>query len=81
MQKAKPADAFMTAPSPGILTRFVIDTYYRNEDKYVAALAPAPIVPRPIRMPSLTWVECGPVSRLVRAGTPGRPSSMRTLMA
>jgi len=41
VQKAKPADAFMTAPSPGILTRFVIDTYYRDEDKYVAALADA----------------------------------------
>ena len=31
----------MTAPSPGILTRFVIDTYYNDEDAYVAALAEA----------------------------------------
>ena len=39
--KAKPLEAFMTAPSPGILTRFVPDTYYGNEDKYVEALAAA----------------------------------------
>src|SRR6516165_1010023 len=32
VEKAKPVEAFMTAPSPGILTRFVVDTYYRNED-------------------------------------------------
>ena len=38
---AKPAEAFMTAPSPGILTRFVVDTYYRDEDAYVDALAAA----------------------------------------
>jgi 5-methyltetrahydropteroyltriglutamate--homocysteine methyltransferase len=37
--KAKPAEAFMTAPSPGILTRFVVDTYYKDEDAYVDALA------------------------------------------
>jgi 5-methyltetrahydropteroyltriglutamate--homocysteine methyltransferase len=41
VKAAKPVDTFMTAPSPGILTRFVIDTYYGNEDKYVAALADA----------------------------------------
>jgi len=39
--KAKPAEAFMTAPSPGILTRFVVDTHYNNEDAYVDALAAA----------------------------------------
>ena len=39
--KHSPVEAFMTAPSPGILTRFVIDTYYRNEDAYLAALADA----------------------------------------
>ena len=39
--KAKPAEAFMTAPSPGILTRFVVDTYYNDEDAYVEALAAA----------------------------------------
>ena len=37
--KAKPVDAFMTAPSPGILTRFVINLHYPTEDAYVAALA------------------------------------------
>ena len=41
VKTAKPTEAFMTAPSPGILTRFVIDTYYRNEDAYVEALAAA----------------------------------------
>ena len=29
--KAKPADVFMTAPSPGILTRFIINLHYPNE--------------------------------------------------
>ena len=37
--KAKPADVFMTAPSPGILTRFIINLHYPNEDAYVDALA------------------------------------------
>jgi 5-methyltetrahydropteroyltriglutamate--homocysteine methyltransferase len=37
--KAKPAEAFMTAPSPGILTRFIINLHYPDEDKYVEALA------------------------------------------
>ena len=36
---AKPVEAFMTAPSPGILTRFVIDLHYKDEDAYVDALA------------------------------------------
>jgi 5-methyltetrahydropteroyltriglutamate--homocysteine methyltransferase len=31
----------MTAPSPGILTRFVIDLYYKDEDAYIDALAAA----------------------------------------
>ncbi|MGB7037947.1 MAG: cobalamin-independent methionine synthase II family protein [Xanthobacteraceae bacterium] len=35
----KPADVFMTAPSPGILTRFIINLHYASEDAYVAALA------------------------------------------
>jgi 5-methyltetrahydropteroyltriglutamate--homocysteine methyltransferase len=39
MGKAKPADVFMTAPSPGILTRFIINLHYPSEDAYVAALA------------------------------------------
>ena len=29
----------MTAPSPGILTRFIINLHYPNEDAYIAALA------------------------------------------
>ncbi len=37
--KQKPADVFMTAPSPGILTRFIINLHYPNEEKYVEALA------------------------------------------
>jgi len=37
--KSKPADVFMTAPSPGILTRFIINLHYATEDAYVAALA------------------------------------------
>ncbi len=41
IKRHKPVEAFMTAPSPGILTRFVIDTYYHDEDAYVAALAEA----------------------------------------
>jgi len=38
-EKSKPTDVFMTAPSPGILTRFIINLHYPNEDAYVAALA------------------------------------------
>jgi 5-methyltetrahydropteroyltriglutamate--homocysteine methyltransferase len=37
--KSKPTDAFMTAPSPGILTRFIINLHYPTEDAYVEALA------------------------------------------
>ena len=38
---AKPMAAFMNAASPGVLTKFVPDTYYKNEDAYVEALAEA----------------------------------------
>jgi 5-methyltetrahydropteroyltriglutamate--homocysteine methyltransferase len=38
---AKPGEAFMNAASPGVLTKFVPDRYYNNEDAYVAALADA----------------------------------------
>ena len=38
---AKPTEAFMNAASPGVLTKFVPDTYYKNEDAYVEALAEA----------------------------------------
>ncbi len=38
-EKSKPADVFMTAPSPGILTRFIINLHYATEEDYVAALA------------------------------------------
>ncbi|HUI13835.1 MAG TPA: cobalamin-independent methionine synthase II family protein [Xanthobacteraceae bacterium] len=37
--KAKPTDVFMTAPSPGILTRFIINLHYPSEEAYVEALA------------------------------------------
>jgi len=37
--KSKPTDVFMTAPSPGILTRFIINLHYPTEEAYVAALA------------------------------------------
>jgi 5-methyltetrahydropteroyltriglutamate--homocysteine methyltransferase len=37
--KEKPTDVFMTAPSPGILTRFIINLHYPSEDAYLAALA------------------------------------------
>jgi len=41
VETARPMEAFMTAPSPGILTRFVPNLYYKTEDEYVAALADA----------------------------------------
>ena len=37
--KSPGAEVFMTAPSPGILTRFIINLHYPSEDAYVAALA------------------------------------------
>ena len=37
--KSSPVDVFMTAPSPGILTRFIINLHYPSEDAYVEALA------------------------------------------
>src|ERR1041385_6222524 len=39
--KSKPADVFMTAPSPGILTRFIINLHYPTEEAYVEALGSA----------------------------------------
>ena len=38
-RKSKPTEVFMTAPSPGILTRFIINLHYPTEEAYVAALA------------------------------------------
>ncbi|MGE5270210.1 MAG: epoxyalkane--coenzyme M transferase [Thiohalocapsa sp.] len=38
---AQPREAFMNAASPGVLTKFVPDRYYNNEDAYVEALAEA----------------------------------------
>src|SRR5436305_4032056 len=35
---AYPSEAFMNAASPGVLTKFVPDTFYKNEDAYVEAL-------------------------------------------
>jgi 5-methyltetrahydropteroyltriglutamate--homocysteine methyltransferase len=37
--KAQPTEAFITAPSPGILTRFIINLHYPTEEAYVEALA------------------------------------------
>jgi 5-methyltetrahydropteroyltriglutamate--homocysteine methyltransferase len=37
--KAKPAEVFVTAPSPGILTRFIINLHYPTEEAYIDALA------------------------------------------
>lgn len=39
--KAAPVDAFVTCASPGVLPKFVIDMYYKDEDSYVEALAKA----------------------------------------
>jgi len=36
-----PVEAFMNAASPGVLTKFVPDRYYQDEDAYVEALADA----------------------------------------
>jgi 5-methyltetrahydropteroyltriglutamate--homocysteine methyltransferase len=38
---ARPVEAFVNAASPGVLTKFVPDRYYRDEDAYVEALANA----------------------------------------
>jgi len=37
--KVQPTEAFITAPSPGILTRFIINLHYPTEEAYVDALA------------------------------------------
>src|SRR6202046_5293895 len=37
----QPVEAFMNAASPGVLTKFVPDRYYQDEDAYVEALANA----------------------------------------
>jgi 5-methyltetrahydropteroyltriglutamate--homocysteine methyltransferase len=37
--KSQAAEVFMTAPSPGTLTRFIINLYYPSEEVYVEALA------------------------------------------
>ena len=38
---ARPVEAFVNAASPGVLTKFVPDLHYRDEDAYVEALANA----------------------------------------
>ena len=38
VERSKPVETFMTAPSPGILTRFVINLHYPTEQAYVEAL-------------------------------------------
>ncbi len=39
--QAKPVEGFLNAASPGVLTKFVPDGFYRDEDRYVADLAEA----------------------------------------
>ena len=41
VKASKPAEAFMNAASPGVLTKFVPNAHYKNEDAYVSALADA----------------------------------------
>ena len=41
VEAARPVEAFMNAASPGVLTKFVPNAYYQDEDAYVAALADA----------------------------------------
>ena len=41
IEAAKPAEGFMNAASPGVLTKFIPDTHYGDEDAYVDALAAA----------------------------------------
>ncbi|MEE2996864.1 MAG: cobalamin-independent methionine synthase II family protein [Pseudomonadota bacterium] len=36
-----PEEAFMTAASPGVLSKFVPDDFYKNEDSYIEAMASA----------------------------------------
>jgi len=38
---SNPTEAFMTAASPGVLSKFVPDDYYKNEETYIAAMADA----------------------------------------
>ena len=38
---SKPVEAFMNAASPGVLSKFVPDAYYNDEDAYIEAMANA----------------------------------------
>jgi 5-methyltetrahydropteroyltriglutamate--homocysteine methyltransferase len=38
---SKPVEAFMNSASPGVLSKFVPDAYYRDEDAYISAMADA----------------------------------------
>ena len=38
---SKPTQAFMNSASPGVLSKFVPDAYYRDEDAYIGAIAEA----------------------------------------
>ena len=40
-EASNPTEAFMTAASPGVLSKFVPDDYYKNEETYIAAMADA----------------------------------------
>ncbi|PPR12376.1 MAG: hypothetical protein CFH41_00413 [Alphaproteobacteria bacterium MarineAlpha11_Bin1] len=41
MDETSPVEAFMTAASPGVLSKFVPDDYYKNEDAYIEAMTSA----------------------------------------
>lgn len=41
VEQSKPVDGFLNAASPGVLTKFVPDGFYGDEDRYVADLADA----------------------------------------
>ena len=41
VEGAAPVEGFLNAASPGVLTKFIPDTYYADEDAYLAALAGA----------------------------------------
>ena len=40
-EASTPTEAFMTAASPGVLSKFVPDDYYKNEETYITAMADA----------------------------------------
>mgnify|MGYP001453676409 CR=1 FL=1 len=41
INESAPGEAFMTAASPGVLSKFVPDDYYKDEEAYIVAMATA----------------------------------------